>query len=373
VQLLAELTLAMILFSDASNLNMRKVSDDVSLPGRLLVFALPMIIILGGIIGKVLFPDLPLGYALLLAAILAPTDAALGLPIYTNPRMPGRIRRALNIESGLNDGIVSPFVILFVGMTLSEERVLLGNWVTAALFELGIAVLIGVVIGYVAGAFLETAVSRKWTSDLWAKISILAVALTSFFLSVGVGGNGFVAAFVGGIFFGHASRHKLAEETEFVEGTGTLLAMLIWTVFAAIFVTPQLIDMSLAFNGRAILYAILSLTLVRMLPVAVSMIGTGLRRDTVLLMGWFGPRGLASVVFGLLAAGAFQEEGLPVEPMATILTLTILISVFAHGLSARPLVNWYANRLDEAQEAQVELEEVPEFSTRRHIFGPSGN
>jgi sodium/hydrogen antiporter len=373
VQLLAELTLAMILFSDASNLTLRKVSDDVSLPGRLLVFALPMIIILGGIIGKVLFPDLPPGYVLLVAAILAPTDAALGLPIYTNPRMPGRIRRALNIESGLNDGIVSPFVILFVGMTLSEERVLLGNWITAALFELGIAVLIGVIIGYVAGAFLETAVSRKWTSDLWAKLSILAIALTSFFLSVGVGGNGFVAAFVGGISFGHASKHKLAEETEFVEGTGTLLAMLIWTVFAAIFVTPQLIDMALAFNGRAILYAILSLTLVRMLPVAISMIGTGLRRDTVLLMGWFGPRGLASVVFGLLAAAAFQEEGLPVEPMATILPLTILFSVFAHGLSARPLVNWYANRLDEAKEAHVELEEVPEISTRRHIFGPLGN
>jgi len=108
---------------------------------------------------------------------------------------------------------------------------------------------------------------------------------------------------------------------------------------------------------------------VRMLPVALSMIGTGLRLDTVLLMGWFGPRGLASVVFGLLATARFQEAGLSVEPLATIVTLTVLFSIFAHGLSAQPLVNWYAGRLDRAEEVEVELAEVEELPIRTGLMG----
>ncbi|MFN2171907.1 MAG: cation:proton antiporter [Candidatus Promineifilaceae bacterium] len=369
IQLLAELTLAMLLFADASTLNVRRISEDISLPGRLLGIALPLIIILGGILGKLLFPELPVGYVLLVAAILAPTDAALGLPIYTNPLMPVRIRRALNIESGLNDGIVSPFVILFLGVTLTEETVFLGDWVSDALIELGLAVLIGAAVGYAAGVFLKTAVSRKWTTEMWSKLSILTVALACFFLSVAVGGNGFVAAFIGGLVFGQASNHKLAEQTEFAEGAGTLMSMLVWTVFAAIYISPAVLDWAMTYGGRAILYALLSLTVVRMLPVALSMIGTGLRLDTVLLMGWFGPRGLASVVFGLLATAGFQEAGLSVEPLATIVTLTVLFSIFAHGLSAQLLVNWYAGRLDRAEEAEVELAEVEELPIRTGLMG----
>jgi NhaP-type Na+/H+ or K+/H+ antiporter len=371
IQLLAELTLAMLLFSDASTLNLKKIREDVSLPGRLLGIALPLIILLGGILGKLIFPEIPIGYALLVAAILAPTDAALGLPIYTNPSMPARIRRALNIESGLNDGIVSPFVILFLGITLTEERVLLGNWVTAALIELGLAVLIGISVGIVAGVFLETAVSRKWTTDMWSKLSILTVALACFFLSEAVGGNGFVASFVGGLIFGQLSKHKLAEQTEFAEAAGTLMSMLVWTIFAAIYVSPAVVDWALTYGGRAFIYALLSLTIVRMLPVALSMIRTNLRWDTVLIMGWFGPRGLASVVFGLLATASFQEEGISVEPLATIVTLTVLFSIFAHGFSAQPLVNWYANRLEQAEEAEAELAEVPEMRIRSGLMGLS--
>lgn len=367
VQFLAELTLAMILFADASGLDLQKVSDDAVLPARLLVVALPLIILLGGLVGKLLYPSAGVASLLLVAAILAPTDASLGLPIYTNPVVPVRIRRALNIESGLNDGIVSPVVILFLGLILSGEGVLFGDWLTVALREVGLAIVVGTVAGYVGGAFLEAAVDRHWTSPIWAKLAILALALASFFLAQGVGGNGFVAAFVGGIVFGHASGHKLREEREFVEAAGTLLAMMVWTVFAAVFITPQLAELAMAFDGRAIFYAVFSLTVVRMLPVALSMWGTGIRRDTVLIMGWFGPRGLASVVFGLLAAGAFMEDGLEIQPFATIVTTTILFSVFAHGISARPLLNWYARRLEQAESAQVELQEMPEMKARRQI------
>jgi len=368
VQFLAELTLALILFTDASGLSLRQVSDDANLPGRLLGIALPLIILLGAVIGWLLYPELPLGYGLLVAAILAPTDAALGLPIYSNPRMPVRIRRALNIESGLNDGIASPFVILFLSLTLAEENILLGQWFEEALLELGLAILTGIIVGYVAGIFLLAAENRRWTTDMWSKISIMAVALACYFLSIGIGGNGFVAAFVGGITFGHASKHKLAEQTEFAEASGTLMSLLVWTIFAALFISPQAFLRNPTSDIlRAILYAVLSLTVVRMLPVAISMIGTGLRRDTVLLMGWFGPRGLASVVFGLLAAGAFEEAGSTMQPLALLVPLTVLISVFAHGLSAQPLVNWYSRRLSEAQEEHTELVEVPELPARRRL------
>lgn len=368
VQLLAELTLALILFADASTLSLRQVSDDTKLPGRLLAIGLPLTIILGGIIGKLLYPDLTIGYAFLIAAILAPTDASLGLPVYTNPSIPVRIRRALNIESGLNDGIASPIVLLFLGLTLSEKGITLGNWLTDAVVELGVAIIIGLVLGFAGGKFLETAVDRHWTSAMWSKLAIFAVALASYFLSVALGGNGFVAAFVGGIFFGHASHHKLAEQTEFTEANGSLLAMLIWTLFAAIFVTPELLNFAVSFDARAILYAILSLTIIRMLPVAISMFGSGLRRDTVLIMGWFGPRGLASVVFALLAVAKFHEYGLIPEPLVTVVTLTIIFSVFAHGFSAQPLVNWYARRLEEAEDDHIELAEMPELRTRSRLL-----
>jgi len=370
VQFLAELTLALILFTDASTLSLRQVSDDANLPGRLLGIALPLIILCGAVVGWLLYPELPLGYALLVAAILAPTDAALGLPIYSNPRMPVRIRRALNIESGLNDGIASPFVILFLSLTLAEEKILIGQWLEEALLELGLAILIGIIVGYVAGIFLLAADRRQWSTDLWSKISIMAVALACYFLSIGIGGNGFVAAFVGGITFGHASNHKLAEQIEFAEASGTLLSLLVWTIFAALFISPQaFLDKPAGDILRGILYAVLSLTVVRMLPVAISMIGTGLRRDTVLLMGWFGPRGLASVVFGLLATGAFEEAGRSMQPLAMLVPLTVLISVFAHGFSARPLVNWYSRRLAEAEEDHIELAEVPELPARPRLLG----
>lgn len=370
VQLLAEFTLALILFADASTLNLRQARDDADLPGRLLVIALPLIMVTGAVVTWLLYPGIPISYALLIAAILAPTDAALGLPIYSNPRMPVRIRRALNIESGLNDGIASPFVILFVAMTLTKEEVVFGQWLQDAMLELGLAILIGVILGYVGGAFLQTAVSRRWTSNLWSNIAIMAVALACFFLSVGVGGNGFVAAFVGGIIFGHASKHELTEQTEFTEAAGTLLSLLVWTVFAAVFLSPELVKNATAVDvARALIYAALSLTLVRMLPVAISMIGTGLRRDTVLLMGWFGPRGLASVVFGLMAIARFEEHGQDAELLTMLVSLTVLLSVFAHGFSARPLVNWYAKRLNQAGEEHMELAEMPELPARPRLLG----
>ena len=361
VETLTEVTLALLLFADASTLDFRQVRDDAALPGRLLLIAMPLIILLGGLVALGLFPEEGIGFALLLGAILAPTDAALGLPIFNNPRVPVRIRRALNVESGLNDGIAAPFVTLFAALALALATHEPGEWLMSALTEIGLAVAVGAAVGLLGGWLFAAVLKRRWTSRSAEQIGNLALALCVFFAAKAVGGNGFIAAFVAGILFGYATRHHLRQATEFTETSGTLLSLFVWAVFGANLVVPLLRD----FNPSAFLYALLSLTLIRMLPVAISMTGTRMRGDTVLMMGWLGPRGLASVVFTLMALESFHLAGRPIEVLVAMAGWTILLSVLLHGVSALPLANWYARRLETADPTAPELVELPELHTRR--------
>ena len=360
-ELLIELTLALLLFADASTLAFRQVRDDPGPPARLLLIAMPLVVALGGLAAYGLFPGSVAGFALLVAAILAPTDAALGLPILNNPRMPVRIRRALNVESGLNDGIATPLVALFTAMAVAEEGHAAGGWLLSALGEIGIGLVAGAAVGLLGGWLFATAVNRGWTSATGEQIGNLALALCAFWAAKSLGGNGFVAAFVGGISFGHATRERLHVATEFTETAGTLLSLLVWVVFGANMVPPLL----QSFQPMALLYALLSLTIIRMIPVAISMLGTGLRLDTTLIMGWFGPRGLASVVFLLIAFESFHEAGLSADLLMQTGAWAILLSVVLHGISAVPLANWYARRLETADPAAPELVGVPELGVRR--------
>ena len=361
VELLTEMTLALLLFADASTLNFRQVTDDARLPGRLLLIGMPLIIALGGLVAYGLFPEEGLGFALLLGAILAPTDAALGLPIFNNPRVPVRIRRALNVESGLNDGIATPFIALFTALALSLETQQTGGWLLSALGEIGIGLGVGIAAGLLGGWLYTAAVKRSWTSATGEQIGNLALALCALMAAKALGGNGFVAAFVGGLMFGHATRERLHIATEFTETSGTALSLLVWTAFGANLVPPLL----QSFNPLALLYAVLSLTVIRMLPVAISLIGSRMRADTTFIMGWFGPRGLASVVFTLMAYESFHEAARSFDTLADTAAWTILLSVVFHGISAIPLANWYARRLENADPAAPEMVDLPELGIRR--------
>ena len=166
---------------------------------------------------------------------------------------------------------------------------------------------------------------------------------------------------LGGILFGYATRERLHVATEFTETSGTLLSLFVWAVFGANLVPPQL----QAFTPLALLYALLSLTVIRLIPVAISLIGVRLRPDTTLIMGWFGPRGLASVVFALMAYESFHEAGRGSDLLADTAAWTILLSVVLHGISAVPLANWYARRLKTADATIPELAKLPELGTRR--------
>jgi NhaP-type Na+/H+ or K+/H+ antiporter len=358
VRTTAEITLALLLFTDASTIRLREAEGDAQLPGRLLGIGLPLTMALGTLAARSLLP-VSWAQAALIATVLAPTDAALGLDVVTNQAVPVRIRRALNIESGLNDGIATPFVVFFLAVVAAEEAH--QHWILGGIKEIAVAVAFGAGLGLLAGWAAARAHAAGWTTPLSDSLAVLSIALLAYVGSVAVHGNGFVAAFVAGIFFGAAGGRALREAATFTEDLGLLLSFAVWIVFGALFAGPVLRG---AFHPRALLYAVLSLTVIRMVPVALALLGMRLRRDTVGFVGWFGPRGLASVVFTLLIyedlAGSNGSNGL-----VEVATWTILLSVVAHGLSARPLARAYAARLSHAPADIPELARTIEPRTRR--------
>jgi sodium/hydrogen antiporter len=367
VLLLTELTLAILLFADAATVRLRDLEDDAALPGRLLGIGLPLTIVLGALVASILGG--PWAQAALIGTILAPTDAALGLAVVTDRAVPGRIRRALNVESGLNDGIATPFVTLFLTIVATEETVKAGSWVVDAGKELGLAVVAAAAIGGAGGLAFSAARARGWTSSVSEELAVLSLALLVYEGAVAIGGNGFVAAFGGGLLFGAVSRSQRPDETDaaeavvFTETVGMFASFVVWTIFGALFVGPVLTH---APAIDAVIYAALSLTVVRMVPVAVALAGTSLRADTVAVIGWFGPRGLASVVFSLIALEELHGTPL-VQPLLEVTTLTILGSVVLHGLSAKPLAAWYGATIRATPDAP-ELAQVGEPRVRRRAL-----
>ena len=362
---ITELTLGVLLFADAATVRLREVEGDAHLPGRLLLIGLPLTIALGTVAARLLFPEAGWAAAALVASILAPTDAALGLAVVTNPAVPARIRRALNVESGLNDGIATPFVTLFLSLVIAEEEGFgPGHWAAEAAKEIGLALVAAIVVGVLGGKLMVVARRLGWTSAISEQLVVLALSLLSYIGAVAIGGNGFVAAFVGGLLFGASTSSRMHEPVEFTETVGLFASFFVWTVFGALFVGPVITG---DIEPVAILYAVISLTVVRMPPVATALTGVGLRRDTVAFMAWFGPRGLASVVFTLIAVEELHGAGAIADGILEVATWTILLSVMAHGLSAGPLASAYGHRLHEAGDIP-ELAEAPEPRIRRRTI-----
>ena len=359
VRLVTELTLALILFADASTVQLRQAERDVGLPLRLLGIGLPLTIAFGTVAARIVVPSISWREAALIAAILAPTDAALGIAVVTNPTVPLRIRRALNIESGLNDGIATPFVTVFLAIVVvgvAQDR-----WGIDAVEELARGAALGIGIGYLGGRLVRWAKSAEWSTPLSDQLVVLSLAFLSYGAAVNYSGNGFVAAFVAGLVFGAATRGELREATEFTDTVGLFSSFVVWVIFGASFVGPVLRG---GVHARTILYAVVSLTVVRMVPVAVSLIGARLRAVTVGFIGWFGPRGLASVVFTLIAVDALNARDFGPE-LAEITTWTILLSVLAHGLSSGPLAALYGRRLRTAPADAPELATVAPTRIRK--------
>lgn len=337
VRLLAEATLALVLFTDAARVNLGTLRREAALPARLLGLGLPLTIVAGTLAGLALFPQLDLWTAAALATILAPTDAALGLPVVSNRRLPSRIRQGLNVESGLNDGVCVPLLLIFLTLAQAEEGVGHIEPLRVVAEEIGFGTIGGILAGALCAVVLRTFAARGWMEGTWQQINAVAAPLLAYTVAVALGGSGFIAAFVAGIVFGAMAGERAEHSTFLAEQSGELLNAVTFLLFGAVLLGPAFADL----DWRVALYAVGSLTVVRMLPVALAMLGAGMRRVTVGFLGWFGPRGLASIVFVLILV---EQTELPERSlMLTVVTWTVALSVYAHGLTAWPGANRYAD------------------------------
>ena len=337
VKALAEITLVLVLFSDASRVGLRDLRADLGLCVRLLAIGLPLAMGLGMLLALGLFHGMSIWLALLVGAALAPTDAALGAGVMVNPAVPERIRRLINVESGLNDGIATPVVLVAIaGAATAEHAASVGPGVAVA--ELALGVLIGAVVGGAGGYVVNVARRRGWAEGGFAGSAVLALAVCAYACALALHGNGFIAAFVGGLAYRLCGGPRGERLVPYVEETGALVSLLTWLAFGAVAVVPALQDLT----WQTVLYAVLSLTLIRMVPVALSLIGANLGHYAVAFVGWFGPRGLASVVFALLA---LEDLGKPASTAVSVIAFTVLLSVIAHGVTADPLARRYGPRL----------------------------
>ncbi|MGG2297647.1 cation:proton antiporter [Aeromonas veronii] len=341
IKLLAELTLVIVLFNDAANTNWQVLLANRQLPIRLLLIGLPLTLLCGALFGHWIFPDLPLLEMAILSTILAPTDAALGKAVVSNPAVPAPVREGLNQESGLNDGICVPVLLLLLALIAPTEQhagtATLA--ITLMLEEIGIGLLVAFVLTSLTIRLLKISYLNGWQLPLWRQLTMPGLALLCFALAQTLGGSGFIAAFVGGLFIGHRlGEHKHAY-MDSCEGYGDLLSVVIWMVFGATLmpILPELL------HWQYWLYAIASLTLLRMVPVWLSLIGTGLKPELKLFIGWFGPRGLASIVFAVMV---LQNEPALIgqRPIIATVLCAIILSVILHGLTANPWVERFKPR-----------------------------
>jgi NhaP-type Na+/H+ or K+/H+ antiporter len=324
VRVLAEATLALVLFCDASRIKLGALRRQAGIPVRLLGIGLPLTIGLGAL-AATLFDSMTVGEVLVLGVVLAPTDAALGQVVVTEPRLPARIRQGLNVESGLNDGICVPLLFIVLAAADVESHVANGHHAVTIVLE---------EIGY--GLLVVFAGRRDLIADSWLQVIPVTGAALAYGSAAALGGSGFIAAFVAGALFGALEQGDPARITRLAEEVGELLNGVTFLIFGAVLLGPALSQLS----WRVVLYAVISLTVVRMLPVAIAMLGTGARWRTVAFLGWFGPRGLASIVFALIVV---QRSDLPQTPTILVATyVTVGLSALLHGLSAAPLAHRYA-------------------------------
>ena len=361
VRLLAELTLVLVLFTDAARIDLVRLRREHNIPLRLLGIGLPLTVLAGTLAGVALLSELTLWEALVLAVILAPTDAALGQAVVSSSRVPVRIRQALNVESGLNDGLALPLLLFAISLgAMGEHATESAFWLRFALFQVVLGPVVGAAVGYFGGRLVSWAGRTGWMSDVFRDLAALGLALLAYAGAEVVGGNGFIAAFTAGLMLGNTARSLCSSLYEFAEAEGQLLMLLSFLVFGAVMVGPALDGLGLA----SVLYALASLTLVRMVPVWISLTGLGLEPTTRAFLGWFGPRGIASILYGLLLL-----EGSELDHQAAVFgvtMLTILLSVFLHGITAWPGVRWYGGWAESMSDEpdQPEMQPVSEMPVR---------
>ena len=360
IRVLAEATLALMLFADASRIELGQLRRTVGIPLRLLGIGLPLTILAGAVAAGVVFSQLTIEEALIVGIVLAPTDAALGQAVVTETRVPERIRQALNVESGLNDGICVPLLFAAVALADVESEISGGRSAgTLLLEEVGYGVLGGVVAGVGIAMIIRQAGGRELIADSWLPVIPAAGAALAYGTADALGGSGFIAAFVAGVVFRLALGRDPDALNRLTEEVGAVLNGVTFVLFGAILLGPVIAEVT----WQLALYAVLSLTLARMVPVAVAMWGSQARGPTLGFLGWFGPRGLASIVFAVIVV---EESQLPHQQLVLLaIYVTVGLSVLAHGVTASPLADRYARWYEgHPRERRPPMESTPADMTR---------
>lgn len=343
VKVLAEITLVLVLFIDATELDFNKLRQQkVRIPLRMLAIGLPLTALLGFFSGVLLLDDLELVVIAMVALILSPTDAALGQAVIKSEKLPETMKRSISIESGLNDGIALPPILVCMALLATAAGAEEGSnhWLKFLVLQLTLGPIVGAAVGWIGGRLVEKAVSLDWMSPVFQRLSAMSLAVLAFAFAEMVHGNGFIAAFVAGLFLGVRTPAIRERIQEFGEAEGQQLALFIFLILGMVVVPTAFPHWDVA----AIVYAVLSLTIVRMIPIALSLIGSKTDWREKLFYGWFGPRGIASVLYLLMVVGTLGVTGY--EYALSVIVLTVLISILLHGVSAIPLVNLYVRSLN---------------------------
>lgn len=360
IHLLAEVTLMLVLFADATRIDLKLLRREHDLPLRMLGIGLPLTILLGAIVGFIFFGEYGVWASAVLATMLAPTDAALGQTVVSSKRVPVRIRQTLNVESGLNDGIVLPVLLILLSVAgATEEAQSFIELAQFTLLQVTLGPIVGIAVGYLGGQLILFSAKRQGITSAFERLSAIGLAILAFGAAELIGGNGFISAFVAGLTLGNSARGICDCLYEFAETEGQLLTLCVFTIFGGVLA----VDVIQHATAEIIIYALLSLTIIRMVPVAISLMGTGMRWETNLFLGWFGPRGLATILFGLLV---LDESHLVARDEMTLVAMTtVLLSIFLHGITAYPLAKLYANRADSMKDEDLqEHVVVTEMPTR---------
>lgn len=369
IQFVAEFTLMILLFTDASRINIKSLRKEHTLPMQMLGISLPLTIILGALTALLIFDFISIPTALILAVILAPTDAALGQAVVSYEKIPVRIRQTINVESGLNDGIALPFLILFISIATGAESDhgsdRIAHWFLFAGKQIGFGIIIGIVVGLFGGRFVSFCQNKGIASKTFTDLSAVVLAILSFSLAEIIHGNGYISAFIAGLTLGNTSKHICDGVFDFAETEGQLLTLLTFLFFGSIIIYPTLQSITV----EMLVYAVLSLTLIRIIPVFIGLIRDKLNFETKLFLGWFGPRGVATILYSILI---LNNTDIPnKEFIFNTAMLTVVLSIFLHGASAMPWSVAYSKRINRQKnicvDEHINVTEMPVKIIKRFI------
>ena len=336
---LFKMTLALLLFIEASRTDVRALRADAGWVMRLLFVTMPIVILFGAVAAWLLFDGISVWEAAVLGVILAPTDSALGLPVVSNMAVPGRVRRTLVAESGLNDGLALPLALIFTAAALADLGIEVESGpVEFILKQVGVGVVGGVVFGAAAGWLVAQALGGLNISSKWLNLAPIAAALLAYAGTEALEGNGFVAVWVAGLLYGWVLRGVTEDEHEyagFTEDLNGILVLASFFVFGATMLGHALDVVSV----EMVVFGLLSLIVIRPLATVVGFVGDKSSLISKLFIGWFGPRGIASII---IVAIVVKEAGLAKDDVLVAITsIAVALSVYLHGVTAAPGASWF--------------------------------